>query len=372
MKKKLILPDYTKSNINITATLAEFLGAPNKNATLPLLKAELAKNYKNVVYMIFDGMGIYPLEKTLPQNNLLRTNIKQTLVSTFPSATATATTSLRTNLLPLEHGWLGGLLYFKDLDKTVQTLRSLDYITKQPVDISHEPLEPRDSFFFKGHSDYCINTVLPPYVEIEKQKNNFVFPEDEYRQGITKIQQICKRKEKQFVYFYYHNPDRIMHRFGVKSKESKQLISEISSSVEWLYKNTKNTLIIITADHGHIDLKGWIPLYKDKQIMDMLDAPLYMDDAAITFKVKRGQKTKFAQIFKQKYGKYLELFKTSDLIKQGFFGNRGDKGAILGEFIACSNYEHKQVLLNEKVHKNKGGHSSLTEEMEVPLIMLTN
>lgn len=56
-----IIPDFNRSNLNISATLAEFLGAPNKNATLPALETELAKGYKNVVFICFDGLGIYPL-----------------------------------------------------------------------------------------------------------------------------------------------------------------------------------------------------------------------------------------------------------------------------------------------------------------------
>lgn len=41
--KKLLVPDFCKSIVNISATLAEFLGAPNRNATLPILKKELCK-----------------------------------------------------------------------------------------------------------------------------------------------------------------------------------------------------------------------------------------------------------------------------------------------------------------------------------------
>ena len=61
MNNKFIYPDFTHSNLNISSTLAEFLGAPNKHATLPMLKKELEKNYKNVVFICFDGMGIYPI-----------------------------------------------------------------------------------------------------------------------------------------------------------------------------------------------------------------------------------------------------------------------------------------------------------------------
>ena len=63
--KKYILPDWDCCNLNITATFAEFLGCYNKNKTLPILKNELKNNYKNIVFICFDGMGIYPLNKNL-------------------------------------------------------------------------------------------------------------------------------------------------------------------------------------------------------------------------------------------------------------------------------------------------------------------
>ena len=47
--KNLIKPNWKKSNLNISATLAEFLGAENHNATLPIIKEELKKGYKNVL-----------------------------------------------------------------------------------------------------------------------------------------------------------------------------------------------------------------------------------------------------------------------------------------------------------------------------------
>ena len=44
--KNFIKPDWNNSNLNISATLAEFLGAKNNNSTLPILKKELKKIIK--------------------------------------------------------------------------------------------------------------------------------------------------------------------------------------------------------------------------------------------------------------------------------------------------------------------------------------
>lgn len=69
--KDIIIPNFQRSNLNISSTLAEFLGAPNKNSTLPVLKEELTKGYKNIVFICFDGLGIYPLTKNLDKDDFL-------------------------------------------------------------------------------------------------------------------------------------------------------------------------------------------------------------------------------------------------------------------------------------------------------------
>ena len=117
--RKFIKPDWKHNILNISATLAEFLGAPNDNATLPLLKQKLAKGYKNIVYICFDGLGVYPLEHNLAESDFLRRHVAQVLTSTFPSTTTNATTSLCTNKLPLQHGWLGWSLHIPTIGRNV-------------------------------------------------------------------------------------------------------------------------------------------------------------------------------------------------------------------------------------------------------------
>ena len=148
--KNFIKPDWTKSNLNISATLAEFLGAPNKNATLPILKDELAKGYKNVVFICFDGLGIYPLEKNLSEDDFLRKSVKQILVSTFPSTTTNATTSLMENQLPLEHGWFGWSVYFKNIKRNINIFLNTDSWTDEKVEITDSPLVVKLSLFLRA------------------------------------------------------------------------------------------------------------------------------------------------------------------------------------------------------------------------------
>ena len=72
------------------------------------------------------------------------------------------------------------------------------------------------------------------------------------------------------------------------------------------------------------------------------------------------------------YGKDFELHKSIELLEKGYFGDVGDKKHLLGDYIAIGTYTHKQAILVPLMPKFKGHHTSLTEEMEVPLIILNN
>lgn len=368
--KNFILPDYNSSNVNISATLAEFLGAPNKNAILPQLKKELKKNYKNVVFICFDGMGIHPINKNLKKDNFLVKNIKSILKSTFPSTTTNATTSLLLNKVPLEHGWFGWSLYFENINKNINIFSSKDSWTNESIDVDYSPIADLDYYFYNTNSNYEINTLFPSYVKVKKPDTNNIYESNE--DFFELLNKLCNKKDKQFIYAYNPEPDSTMHLYGVKSKEAKEVFDNLSNNIEKLYKNTKDTLFIITADHGQIDTDGYINLYEDEKLMDMLEIYPYLEPRAVAFRVKRERKIEFEHYFNSKYSKDFELHTSQELVEAGYFGNIGDKQHLLGDFIAIGTYTHKQALLTPCSKIFKGQHTSLTEEMEVPLILINN
>lgn len=367
--EKFIKPDWNNSNLNISATLAEFLGAPNKNATLPLIKEELKKDYKNIVFICFDGLGINPLKKNLNENSFLRKNIKQILTSTFPSTTTNATTSLACNLLPLEHGWFGWSLYFDEIKRNIDIYLHEDSQTGEKVDFTY-PLEDNSNCYFdNAKTDYNITPIFPSYVKTKSKNKINISNEEELFES---IKQVCAKEGKQFIYAYNPEPDTTMHNFGVSSIEAKNLINKINQKVENLYKQTKNTLFIITADHGQVDIEGYVDFYKDTELNEMLVCVPYLDSRSPAFIVKKGKEKEFEAKFTERYSQDFKLFRSKDLIDQGYFGNTGDKGYLLGDYIAIGTHTNKQFISYEDKTRFKGHHSSLTDEMQVPLIILKN
>ncbi len=366
---KLIKPDFTRNIVNISATLAEYLGCPNNKPVLEGLSVELKKDYKNVVFLILDGLGTHPLETNLPAESFLRKNVRQTLTSVFPSTTTNATTSLLTNEYPMEHGWFGWSLYFKELGRAVDIFRDTDSFTGERVEDGYAykalPVVP----FYKCATDrITVNCVIPSFWRSD-DKHKYIW--DSFEGLLKNIKTACSGEGRQFVYAYYTEPDSTMHRHGVSSAEARSVITALNAGVESLFAGLENTLFIVTADHGQIDIGGCIELYKDAELLSLLEWPPYLEARAPAFKVKPGCGNRFSKLFTQKYGDDFALFTSRELIESNYFGVGVPNvhADLLGDYIAVGTTD-KIMQLTPLGHSFNGHHTSLTAEMEVPLIYI--
>ena len=369
MKKQLIKPDFTKNIINVSASIAEFLGCPNDKPTLPALTAALNKGYKNVVFLILDGLGMHPIETNLSPDSFLRRNIREVLTSVFPSTTTNATTTYLTNKYPMEHGWFGWSLYLEELKRAVDLFIGRDSFTGEPVDkASIKTLLPVEPYYKKKTKDYTTNVVVPEYWDSDYD-NRHVF--ETPPEMFAHIGAICRKAGKQFIYSYCGEPDSVMHRYGVSSAEAHAVIGALNDGVEALCAELTDTLFIISADHGQIDIDGYIDIFKDEELTSMLEWPQFLEARAAAFKVKTDCREKFADAFRRKYGADFELFKVEDLIGENYFGGNmtSEHARRLGDYIAVG-VTNKIIRLTPFTHDFKGHHTSLTEEMTVPLIFI--
>ncbi len=363
-----IKPDFNNCNLCISSTFAKYLGVPDDKPIIPELEALLKKDFKNVVFIIFDGLGMYPLEKHAAVADFLRKHTVKTLLSTFPSTTTNATTSMITNKYPLEHGWFGWNLNFPEVGRNVELFTGLDAETGKKVDCVMPISDHDDYYFYKGKGDIAVFTVMPPFFQVTNpDRQRIITNLDELYNRIADITALdCKK----FVYCYFGEPDMTMHDYGVSSTRAEKKIKSINDTVRKMAENFKDTLFVITADHGQVDVAGYTEFYNDKELNEVLECPAFLDSRSPAFRVKRGEEGYFEKTFTERYGEDFVLYKSKDLIAQGFFGANGTYGNLLGDYIGIGTFTHKQFLPFENSHRYKGHHCSLTEEMEVPLIVI--
>ncbi len=367
--ENFIRPDFRNSIVNISATLAEFLGCPNDKPTLPVLKEELARGYQNVVLLILDGMGVHPLKKNLSPDSFFMRHTRQVVTSVFPSTTTNATTSYITNKYPMEHGWFGWSVYLEETGRAVDIFLDRDSFTHEQLPAGTvRRILPVEPFWNRAASDYAVRAVAPAYWNYEVEDTIVWRDVDSFFDGVRTA---CSGDGKHFVYAYCDEPDHTMHEFGVTSAEAKGMIESLERGVQRLQEETNGTLLIVSADHGQIDVGGTIELYRDTELTSLLQWPQYLDARAVAFKVRSGRGKEFSDLFRGRYGGDFELFSSDELIDRNVFGGRGEHAKRLGDYIAVAKTD-KIMRLTPLSHNFKGHHASLAEEMEVPLILCSS
>lgn len=373
-KNPICYPDYNHSILGISNSILQYFGAKTHYPTLPILDESLNKKYKNVVFMIFDGLGVDLLKNALPPFSFLRKNIKDKITSVFPPTTTAATTSYYSAIAPVTHSWLGWAPYFREHDKIVELFSNKELYFQQPLNA--EPV---------------INQMLYEHIFAQIQKVNSqvttteIFPP--FRpNGVKSIREQCdsviaqaQKEGAQFVLTYWTEPDHCAHKYGPYSKEVKKQVKEINACVKKMSKELTDTLIIISADHGLLPIKKIIYIDEYKDVMDCLAVPLNLDDRVSAIFLKENKEADFLSLFKKYFSKDFILIKSESAVEQGLFG----KGKItpkaldfLGNYliIAISDKSLKQRIVGMSVDPDsKGAHAGLTKlEMMVPLIIIDN
>lgn len=364
----MIKPNWKNSIVNVSATLDKFLGNTNQISSIPLLEKVLKKGYKNVVYLCLDGLGIYPLTCNLEKDKLLRRNIRKKITSVFPSTTTNATTSLHSATYPAQHGYFGWSLWFEKLNRAVNIYPRQDSYTEEKL---QSPLIDKylefDYFYDRNSSEYEVLSILPPYVK--REKNNAVY--HSISELFEKLTDTCNNDKKNFIFAYTGEPDSTMHDYGVNSPEASEIIHNLNDFVENFVKNTKDTCIIITPDHGQTDIKDYVRLYENADLMQSLATVPFLEARAAAFNVKDHEK--FLKAVNQ-YKKIAKLYKTSELIKKNYFGKKqSDRLHMLGDYILIMKDTDKHFVFDENHPVFKGHHTALSKnEMILPLIIIEN
>lgn len=108
----IVKNNYKECLTNLACSIRKYFDLDYEHNTLDYIDKLLAeKQPKNVVVILFDGMGSRILERTLDKNAFLIKNKVKDITTVFPATTTAATTSIRTGLNPVEHGWLGWNTY---------------------------------------------------------------------------------------------------------------------------------------------------------------------------------------------------------------------------------------------------------------------
>lgn len=112
--------NYNECLTNLACSIRKYFDLDYNHNTLKYIDDILEKEKpKNVVVILYDGMGSRIIDRQLNKEDFFIKNKYKEITTVFPATTTAATTSIRTGLNPIEHGWLGWNVYIEKIDETV-------------------------------------------------------------------------------------------------------------------------------------------------------------------------------------------------------------------------------------------------------------
>lgn len=373
-----MFPDYQKSILSITSSVAAFFGAKTPYPPLKEVTDALhEKDTKNVVLLLFDGMGENLLKRHLPEDAFLRKHDFGPISTVYPSTTTAATTSLWTGVAPGEHAWLGWSLYFKEIGRQIDTFLGRDSFTgeKYAHVFPAEAYIPFQTIYPSVNAECETHALFPfPTSAAKGAKNRMTYAGN--ADLMRRIRDAAKRPGKNLICAYHVEPDHTMHDFGVDALQTKTAFERANDICESLSKSLgSDTLFIVTADHGLVDVTDNIDIARIPEIMDTLIMPPSVEGRAASFFVKPHKREAFLSEFRSRFAEDFVIFTHEEVMDRhllGLFAPHRKTDDFLGDFFVCATGAKSIKFMTPASAEDGnlvGQHAGLTEdEMLVPVI----
>ncbi|MFH0701302.1 MAG: alkaline phosphatase family protein [Candidatus Woesearchaeota archaeon] len=382
-----MLPNYQKNSlVNLMSSVIQGCGGKSSYNDLPKLTEEI-KFKKNLVLLVIDGMGTDHLAKLKKKNkhSFLANHFSQNLTSVFPSTTTAAITTFFTGRTPQEHGLAAWDMYLDEIKDIGTVLRNTDSCGKpiSPGKLKY-PSSLLDTITREKHFIQHQQIINTPFTNAYTSKA-VKWKIRNFNGLLNKIPLAIKyhrqnSSPKKFIYAYWGDLDYYSHHFGKDHHRTQKHLRDLDRSLGKFFSKFKreDTLVLITADHGHINTpkERSILLSNSLEIVDCLRMPPAGEPRALFCYIKPNKKKDFEKYVKSKLNKYCTLYPSKQLIQKGYFGV--SKGKIhpkllsrLGDYVLIlkKNYVFKYVEKGEKVRIHLGNHGGISkDEMIVPLI----
>ncbi|MGL6173956.1 MAG: alkaline phosphatase family protein, partial [Cellulosilyticaceae bacterium] len=188
------------------------------------------------------------------------------------------------------------------------------------------------------------------------------------------IESICSKDGSNYIYTYWPQPDSDMHAYGTSHEQITAHILLINNAIEALCKNLKDTLLIVTADHGLIDTT-WKFIVDYPDITECLLHKPSIEARAMTFFIKSGMHRQFEAAFKKHFGKCYKLYPKQQVLNDKLFGDgmpHPRSEGFIGDYLAIA---HTNITIEYSPSPSgdifKSSHAGMTQdELDVPFIVV--
>jgi len=401
--KKMVMPRYQDYCFaNIPNTILSLFGVKKAGISLPA-DAIPQKKYQHIIIFIIDAFGYSKFKKCQSDFSFLTDQaIVTPLTALFPSTTAASLATFSTGVLPKKHGLFEWHLYLPQVGEIIKTLpfclsdsHQADELLKKGYEA--ELLLQEETIYQKLEkqairaSSFCHESYYKSAYNSVSKKGSHLVSFFDLAELSAKLVGNIKRTHRQYnrslTVVYVDYLDTMSHRWGPDSRicaaEIKQIAFMVQETLRCLEeKDKKETLLLLTADHGQItiDPEKTIDLNKLSKFKDFLAVnPQGKSILGIGGRrdifchIKKGRVDEAVDYLKQALSGQAGIYRTKEVLDKGWFGaGKASKRFLerLGDILILPrNNNTIWFVSEEKKFTLRGHHGGLSpEEMFIPFV----
>lgn len=380
--EEFCLPDYGGGSlVNLMASVREALGGGAGGIPLALLPPQDLPATHHVVLLVVDGLGH---DFLLAHPGRLSAHLRGALTSVFPSTTAAAIPTFLTGLAPQRHGLTGWHMYFPELGAVIAPLPFRTRVGKQPLTQAGVTVEGLFGLTpLANHLPLPCHVVSPRHI-VDSEFNRALSGRAT-RHGYGSVEEMFatlarileSADSRCYVHAYWPELDTLAHLHGVTSPQ----VSAAFAALDTAFGNFLDRLpgvpvqVIVTADHGFMDVTHTIDLGDHPALRDCLRLPLCGEPRAAFAYVRAGRERAFEEHVRTALADRVDLIASREALAAGWFGRGTPHPALedrIGDYLLLprAGVIIRDWVMGEERYVHLGVHGGLSaREMRVPLVL---
>lgn len=330
---------------------------------------------KSAVVVLVDGLGASNIEFRAGHAPTIASQLKidGSIACGFPSTTVSSLASFSTGLRAGQHGMVGYQVFDRNSMQNVNLLTGIPSAesakTWQPKNtVSEMATESGVQTFFVGPAEYensgFTNATMrtAKYVAAKTIEHRFQATE-----------KLLAESKGCLIYLYVPELDQKAHAHGFKSAQWVEKLEDLDSALKrFLQSAPKKTGVLLTADHGVIDVAVENHIYLDELEIQGLQA--VGGDPRVLYLYLDSEEVQSQKVIVQNFcGRRAYVAERSELIQAGWFGEAEEFSIErMPELFLISIGEtaiYHRSFAKPKSIQMIGQHGSVSsEELNVPLL----
>jgi hypothetical protein len=357
IKKKIngnfVYPQYDQRCISeIPNMIINLFEAGKEKAKFCSKTVTQHEDINKVVLLVIDGFGFKQFLKHLKENRFLTNLTNQgevhPLTSVFPSQTTNALTTLNTGLTPQEHGLFEYFIYLKDIGviNALQFERLGSKLRDRLIDKRFDPSilllhnkNIHNTLKQNGISTFTHINVSNAFNALSQLifQGSKIIPSLKSSDTVVRLRKNLEENNEKSAYFFVHldTLDTIAHEYGPDSCEYSAELSSITyllnrELVQKLEpKTSKETLLLVTADHGGLNINPRETIYLNCLPKAILNLQVGKNQKAIMpiggprelfLHIKEKKLVETKEWLVQRIGNKAQIIETKEAAEKGLFG----------------------------------------------------